>query len=116
MSDYHILQQSQSKDDAIVAFHVAIPDTNNAAGLSYRAVLVEYLGTPITSRAPWIDPAVHGLTDGSVYEHVETVMFSGLLTPAEKSTIIEDRFTTLEAAIIDRVQTVLQFWGWSGDV
>ena len=34
MSDYHILEQSRTKDAATVVFHVAIKDTQNAVGIS----------------------------------------------------------------------------------
>lgn len=118
MSDYHILDQSAKKDDARVVFHVAIPDTTNAAGVAYRTALVEWLGgaSEIGSAVFGLDPVAHGLTTGAIFERQETVLFDGNLTPAQKKAIIEARYAALEAEIVTRVQTQLQFWGWAGDV
>lgn len=115
MSDYHILDCAASQDAARVVFHITVPDEVNAAGVSYRTALVQYLGE-IDSAVPGLDPTAHGLSDGSVYESVQTIEFSALLTNAQKRDAIEARYSALSALILQRAQKMLEFWGMSGDV
>jgi hypothetical protein len=120
MSDYHILRQSDDKKTLQVVFHIALSELLNAANVSYRTALVEYLGT-ITSMVPnhatdfSADEAL--LQSGALYEYVERVGMSTLaLSNAEKRAEVEARFAEVETDELANIQVILEWWGYDNDV
>jgi hypothetical protein len=118
MAKVHILDQNSKKDTARCTFHVAVPDQNNAAGVSYRAALVEYLdpeGAGISSQVPNLDtsdPTEDAqIKSGEVYEHSISINFDANLTNAQKADIVDAKYLALSAGILAGIQDRLKFWG-----
>lgn len=118
---YHILGMHRAQDEATVVFHIDVPDTDNAASVSYRTALVESImaepeGTT-TSVVPGLASAEQTqLDNGERYEHIERVEFDGNLDNADKKTAIEAAYTARKTQLLQIAQNRLEFWGWSGDV
>ena len=115
MADIYILDMGPKQDSARCAFHIAIPDQNNFAGVNYRTALTQYLDST-TSAVPGLDGTTQGnLDSGALYEHVETVRFNGNATNANKWAAIQSAYTSRKAAILSTIQNRLEFWGYSGN-
>lgn len=120
MSDYHIRNTDLKLKTVQCVFHIPIPATNNAVGVSWRDALVLSLGgaDAITSVLTDITPAEESaMKAGSIYENVATVRFSSLeLTNAERLAEVEAAYTATETAILAEKQITLNFYGKAGDV
>ena len=115
MSNYHVLAQDLKSDSAQVAFHIAVPVETNAAGVYLSVALRQHLA-PAT-QVPWlVDPELTGIANGDVYEYLQNVEFSALLSVAEKRAIIDARYTALAAAIPNIIRDRYRFWGLDRDV
>lgn len=115
--NYHILEVSDKEDEARVAFHIAVPNENNFAGINLQVALKQHLDSPerrITG-VPWLqvgDPTEYAAVEnGAVYEHVETVEFDAHLTNVQKRDLIDARYNFLATLIPDRIRARLRFWG-----
>jgi hypothetical protein len=116
MADFHVLRMSAQKDRVEVAFHVPIPVEDNAAGKPLRDAVVECYA-PAGSEVPYLTaPAVDELTSGAVYEHVETVSFSGNDSNADRLSVIETRAAILQTTVLERLRAHLAFWGYEGSI
>ncbi len=120
MSDYHIRNTSEDLKTANAVFHIPIPATNNAVGVSWQDALVLSLGgaDAITSVLTDITPAeLSAMKAGSIYERVETVRFSSTnLSNAQRLVDVESARIAAEADILNEKQITLNFYGKSGDV
>lgn len=127
MSNYHVLELNEKGDTARVVFHVPTPAGTNAAGKTFSSALKEYLEARvpqgevrIISQVPWLE-AEHSteyadITNGIIYEHMETVEFAINLSDAEKAAIVDERWTHLAGFIPGRIRERLRFWGYDRDV
>ncbi len=108
--NYHVKSISSDGRKANVVFHIPIPDEQNSASFSLRTAVSQYKGG--TSQVPWITGAeLTQLGTGELYEHFEMVVFEGGASNLEKQTTIDNRYTTLSTTVLDRIRTVLKFWG-----
>lgn len=115
MSNYHIKQITPDGRKASVVFHIPIPIENNSAGVALRNAVSQYTGG--TSQVPWIDPAeLTQLGTGELYEHSEMVGFLAADTNAQKQAKVDARFTALSMGVVEKVRTILKFWGKDGDI
>jgi hypothetical protein len=118
MSNYHVLTTNAPDSEIRVAFHLAIPDTTNSAGVNYRTALLQSgmaSGTP-DSAVPWLTTEQADLDSGALYELVETVQVDGSLTKAAKRDIVDARYTALAAKVPGKIQAELDWWGTDRDV
>lgn len=112
MSNYHIKSVTPNGRTANVVFHIPIPVENNSAGVSLRTAISQYIGSSFVSAVPWIDSAeATQLTNGELYEHPEIVSFLAADTDGQKQTKIDDKYTVLSVNILDKIRTILKFWG-----
>jgi len=120
MSDYHIRSTSEDLKRVNTVFHIPIPATNNAVGVSWQDALVLSLGgaDAIDSVLTDITPAeLSAMKAGSIFEKFETVRFSSTnLTNAERLAEVETAYSAAETDILDEKQVTLNFYGKSGDV
>ena len=115
MAHYHILEVNQDGDGARVAFHIPVPNSDNKVGVNMRTALSQFRST--SSRVPFIESAENSLiVDGSIFEHIETVLFDPEATDAVKQQAIVDRATTLHSTFPDKVRAILDYWGYNGTV
>ncbi|MCK5235668.1 MAG: hypothetical protein KAR06_01685 [Deltaproteobacteria bacterium] len=116
MSNYHVKTITPNGRKASVIFHIPIPVENNSAGVALRMAVSQYIGT-FKSLVPWIDAGeVTQLQNGELYEHSEIVGFLAADNNAQKQAKIDARYTALSTTILDKVRTVLKFWGKNRDV
>ncbi len=120
MSDYHVRDTDIKLKTANTVFHIPIPATNNAVGVTWQAALVLSLGgaDAISSVLTDITPTEESaMKAGSIFEQVTTVRFSSVdLTNAERLAEIETAFTAAETDTLAEKQITLNFYGKSGDV
>lgn len=120
MSNYHIRETDIRLKTVSTVFHILIPATNNAVGVTWQAALVLSLGgaDAISSILTDITPEEESaMKAGSIYENVATVRFSSTdLTNAERLAEVEVAYTAASSAILDEKQITLNFYGKSGDV
>lgn len=120
MSDYHILETSDI-DQAKVAYHFTVPPAEeNYVGVLLTTAIVQYLGGGTITAVPWLevdDPTEYAeLQNGDKYEHVMVVTYDGNLSNGEKQAIIEAKHATLGIIILNRVRSLLKFWGYNGTI
>ena len=125
MSNYHVLQISNKKDKAWVAFHIAVPDENNSANKNLRVALKEQLeGLNPTDRVitnvPWLETEFAAeyaqIKDCEVYEHYVGIKFDPALTVIQKRNILDQKYTNFAASIPNTLRERLKFWGLNRDV
>lgn len=117
MSDIHILEYDQ-KSIVRCVFHIAIPEANNAVGISYRSALVQHLGGASAIGSVLPDSGeVAGLQAGSLLEVSETVRFSSInLTDAQRLQQVRAAYNARKDVLIAELQERLLFYGYSGTV
>lgn len=125
MANYHVLEVSPKGNRAQVAFHFTVGAGTNFAGKSWQSVLVEYLSKNSSearaiTQVPWLETGnatEHtALTNGGVYEVVESVSWDGNATNSEKAAVIDARWTALNATTLSELQEQLTFWGLDRNV
>lgn len=122
MSDYHILELSESEKSIKVAFHFDTPVGNNIAGKSFADCLKEY--KPFTeSQVPNLLSSFPtentALAAGTKYEHVDTLVLDSISitdTNANKEAWIQAKWNTANTKFQTRIQKVLKWWGFNNDV
>jgi hypothetical protein len=119
MSNYHILSCTEKDHEIKVAFHIAIPDTNNAAGVSWRTALSQWRPSPESS-VPWLEAdypdEYASMQTGEIFEHLETVPVNADLSNSAKLAIIDSKYTALSSEIKEKLQKILKYWGYNHDV
>ncbi len=110
--NYHVKTQTKNARNAVVVFHIPIPDDTNAVGYSLRSAVSEYVGGAIfISEVPWLGGTeTADLQNGNLLEVVETVSFLAADNNAQKQTKIDNRFTILETNSVTKIKTILKFW------
>ena len=120
MADYHIRTTDILLKTVRTVFHIPIPATNNAVGVSWQVALVDSLGgaDAIDSVLPGISSAeLAAMKAGSIYEKAGTTRFSSTnLTNVERLAEVETAYTAAETAVIADFQVTLNFYGKYGDV
>ena len=118
MSNYHVLDSSR-RDTVRIAFHIAIPDENNAAGINLQTAASQYLSETITI-IPWLQSAFPTeytqIQNGEIYEYVENIQYNANGTDIQKRNKIDARYTFMISIIQDRLREKLKFWGLNRDV
>lgn len=125
MSNYHVRGISEDGRYATVIFHIPIPLENNAAGVSLRTALSEYI-KPRNSDGTYgiyqsmmygINPVeLTQIQSGELYEHEERITFQAAATNLEKQTQVDNRFTDLSTIVVNRMRERLKFWGKNRNV
>ena len=111
MNNYHVKSITTDGRKANVVFHIPIPVENNSASVALRTAVAQYIGA-FTSQVPWITGGeTTQLEAGELYEYSETILFEGGATDLEKQTTIDNRYNTLTTSVLNRIRTVLKFWG-----
>jgi len=120
MSDYHILNTDVSLKTVSCVFHIPIPATNNAVGVSWQDALVRSLGgaDAITSVLTDITPdELNALKAGTIYENSVNMRFSGIdLTNTERLAEVEAACAAAETDVLAAKQITLNFYGKDGDI
>jgi len=122
MSNYHILEQSKDRKAVTVAFHVAVPNTLNKAGVNYRVALVQYKDlnnfvSMIFNHETNFSTENAQLISGGLYEYVQEYRFSeSSISDGEKQTELDNKFTALSTNIPSRIETILEWWGFNRDI
>lgn len=115
MADFHVLEVSAAKDKARVAFHISVPAETNAAGKNLSTAVVECF-SPATEVSYLAQAEKDAVAAGTIFEHIETVAFSGHATNAERLAIIETRAAILQTKVLENLRARLAFWGYEGTV
>jgi len=123
MSSYHLLTQAKDLKTVQAVCHIPTPNTNNAAGKSYRTALKEMLesrsedGT-IISYCPSISPAeLTQIQAGEIYEIPINYRFSVLgLTNTQKRNELDAEFNKQKIVALNTLETELEWWGFDRDV
>lgn len=120
MTNYHIRETDKRLKTVSTVFHIPIPATDNAVGVTWQAALVLSLGgaDAISSVLTDITPEEESaMKAGSIYENVATVRFSSTdLTNADRLAEVEAAYTAAVTDVIEDKQVTLNFYGKSGDV
>jgi len=120
MSDYHIRNTDLKLKNVSTVFHIPIPATNNAVGISWQAALVLSLGgaDAISSVLTDITTAeLNAMKAGEIFEDVATVGFSSTnLTNVQRLAEVETAFTAAKTDVLAEKQITLNFYGKNGDV
>ena len=117
--NYHILNSKELDQSVMVAFHIPIPNANNAVGTNYRTALAQF--RPFTtSQVPWLTGTeVTQLQCGELCEVVREVEYKVINTDQQKQTAIDAKYTELssgESSILKKLQAQLKYWGKNRDV
>lgn len=129
MSDYHILQISQSdggmSENISIVFHIPVPDQANKAGVSYRTAIASLIGTdelgnPVVSSVPWLEadfPQEYAdIQAGIVYEVSKMLRLPAEWTPIQKQDRIDAYYNTLKGELLAEAQQRFSFWGFNRNV
>lgn len=120
MSDYHILSTSKDLKTVSGVYHIPIPASDNAVGVSWQEALVLSLGgaDAIASVLTDITPAeLSAMKAGSIFEMVGSVRFSSInITNTERLAEVETAYSEAKTDILAEKQITLNFYGKSGDV
>lgn len=119
MANWHVLEKTGN--GYRMAYHIAIPAANNAAGFSYRTALINsgIGGTTILKDGDGtlgtIDATEKSnIASGSLLEQVVTVTPPGGLTGPQTITYINQDYTANSAVILADLQNRLSQYGRSG--
>ena len=111
MSNYHVLNAHETGKNVRVAFHISIPDENNAAGVNKRLALTQSDPFTESAYAGTEQAELDQLTAGELYEYVDEVEFSADASNEQKLEAVAARYTALSTTIPTRLGKVLKFWG-----
>ena len=116
MSDYHFMEGE--RDSFKVVFHLPVPnELNITGGKNIRAAIAEDRSIDRTSRLPWIDVAEQAkLTNGSLFEHVETYSTHPGHTLIHDRTQLDTRFDQLSAIVANRLRRRYAFWRFERNI
>lgn len=113
--NYHILNVNDKASEARIAFHIAVPNETNIAGVNLQTAMKQFM--PQTTQIPWdIGTESADITNGAIFEIVETIGFNAHFTDAEKLAVIKNRWTDFNNTVPDIIRTRLRYWGIGGDV
>ena len=121
MSDFHVLETSEKDHASRVAFHIAVPNENNAVSVNLRTAVSQYLAAQeVVTSVPWLEatnPSEYTqLQNGEVYEHSAEVRYSANLSVPEKRGLLDARYSQLASNIPAIIRSKFRFWGLDRDV
>lgn len=124
MSDYHILQISQSdggmSENISIVFHIPVPDQNNNAGVSYRTAIASLVDAESVSAVPWLmadfPDEYADIQAGVIYECSRMLRLPAEWTPTQKRDRIDAYYNTLKGELLNEAQQRFSFWGLNRDV
>ena len=125
MANYHVMEICDDKDVAKIAWHIAVPDEDNYAGVNLRTALGQYLtsaagGERTITQVPWLEadnPTEYASLSGcEVYEIIQTVEYNANDGNAAKAAAMDEHWTQLNSTIPDTLRERLKFWGLNRDV
>ena len=119
MSNYHIVAMAPKEHKVNVVFHIPIPNENNSANVNLRTALAQYISDAgkTESAVPWdIGSEEAQILAGEIYEHRETVDVDAKLTVAQKRDLVDARYTALSTQVVNKVRSILKFWGMDRNV
>ena len=115
--DIHVMRINAKGNVATVAFHIQVPDEDNAAGVNLRTATLESGLSTGTSVNPRTDAGeLAQIAAGEVMEVVEGVQFDKDQTNAQKLARIAERHATFESAGVSQLRSRLKFWGYAANV
>ena len=127
MPNYHILDQSQAKDNFTVVFHFAVPQAaTNQAGILYTDIvkLSEDLNSALPGLQVDYPQEYQDMQDGKVIERTITVQLSANdLTPAQKKAEIEngnalywEGYNGYKTKLLAELVVKWEWYGFAGNV
>ncbi len=117
MADMHII--TGGRHAWRVVMHFAVQNVNNAVGVNYRTALINS-GLASVSVLPDGDgndgtisaTEKTALDDGSIYEHVESLVIDGPGTDtASRVAMLKAEYASIETRVIDSLKHRLKFFG-----
>lgn len=119
MSNWHALTGSKKLHEIDIVFHIPIPDLANAVGIGYRSAISQEEPF-VESQVPYLETEFAAefaaLQAAEKYEYRETVRYNANLSNAEKTAIIDARYTELVTEIQSMLQNKYIYWGKNKDV
>ena len=117
MSDYHILESQKDFKRVRIVFHVPVPSTQNAVGITWQAAVAMEQGDKISILINVTTEEAAQLLSGEIIEKVENMKFSSTsLNNAQRLQEVKDRATFWKTELINEKQITLNFMGYEGDV
>lgn len=117
MSNYHVLDASNKGDSIRIAFHIAVPNENNAIGYNIRTALAEDDGISKTSIVPWIETAEQTqLTNGELYEHVYSFRTNKDIPNLTKRDRMDAKYTSFIPTVQEALRQRYTYWRFNRDV
>jgi hypothetical protein len=126
MSEYHILEQADDKEQITVIFHFTVPQAaTNEANILYPNIVK--MSEELTSLLPLhqtnFPQEYQDMQDGKVIERrVVVQLSSSTLTPLEKRNEIEQGnyiwigYNAYKTQLFDDLQITWEWYGYDGDV
>ena len=117
MSDYHILESQEDLKRARVVFHVPVPSSQNAAGITWQVAVAMEQSDKISILTNITTEEAAQLVSGEIIEKVENMKFSSTsLNNAQRLQEVKDRALFWKTELINEKQVTLNFMGYQGDV
>lgn len=118
MANYHVLEGSNAGDSYRVVFHVSVPDELNKTGnKNIRTALSEDSSINKTSVIPGVEVTEQtDLTNGVLYEHVETFSTHSEHTLASERSRLDARYTELTTSVANALRRRYAFWKFERNV
>jgi hypothetical protein len=116
--DWHALVGNEKKQEVTVVFHIPIPSVNNAVGMNYRTVLTKaepFTSSIVPDHVTNFASEAALLQSGALYEYQEVVRYNANLSDAQKTALIDARYTALVSIIQSKIQNQYIYWGFSHD-
>jgi len=127
MSDYHILEQHDTKDHIRVVFHFTVPTSaTNEAGKLYTDIvkMSEDLNSVLPNLQTDFPDEYNDMQDGKRIERDMVIKLSrNDLTPAQKKNEIEnggdlswDGYSAYKTQLFDELQVKWEWYGYDSDI
>lgn len=122
MSNYHILTGRDDGNAFTVAFHLAVPNVANRAGVNVRAALVNSGIGGVTIMAEGNGPGQIAPAEkvqiqaGELFEHVEQFATNPGENATQLRTRVDARYVELVAALPGKLVAQLSYFGFTRDV
>lgn len=119
MSNWHSLDSSIKDNWMRIAFHIAVPDENNAVGQNLQDVMPYAI--PVTeSVVPYLGDVnaeeLAAIIAGTIYEYAEIFEYDAGLTNQQKVALVDARYTALVTIKQDELRAKLKYYGKDNDV
>ena len=121
MSDIHILEGNDDANEFNVAFHVPVPNEDNAVGVNLQTCVTQ---DPIAqihplvvkggdnSDVPWIaQPEKDAMNAGEIVEYQDAFTRTPGETPTQDLTRIKGKWHAVEAKAVEFLRNRYKYWG-----